>query len=148
MTNEAVCLSLVHTDNEPPQRSSLAPLCPVDSRERHLSVFHRAISPPSSSRRASPRLPDKIAYFKHTWLPSSRMSFRLIDAVISVETDGLTDSRKLGTGRRGGREEAAKGRRRTEFAIWRWQREMVRRNFADFAGFRGGRGGTLYFRNS
>lgn len=141
MTNEAVCLSLVHTDNEPPQRSPLAPLCPVDSREPHLSVFHRAISPPP--RLASPRLPDKIAYFKHTWLPSSRMSFRLIDAVISDETDGLTDSRKLETGRGEGRE-AAKRRRRIEFTIWRRQREMVRRNFADFAGFRR----TLCFRNS
>lgn len=69
------------------------------------------------------------------------MSFRLIDAVISDETDGLTDSRKLETGRGEGRE-AAKRRRRIEFTIWRRQREMVRRNFADFAGFRR----TLCFR--
>lgn len=74
------------------------------------------------------------------------MSFRLIDAVISDETDGLTDSRKLGSGgERGGEKPKKNGIRDLATAKGR----MVRRNFADFAGeFRGGRGGTLCFWNS
>lgn len=60
VTNEAVCLSLVHTDNEPPQRSAQVSSLPVESRAASL-----AISPGCFP----PRPTEKIAYFKHTWLP-------------------------------------------------------------------------------
>ena len=56
MTNEPVCLRLVHTDNEPPRRGvSIGPLWP----------------PTLASRlgRTLPCSPEKIAYFKHTCLP-------------------------------------------------------------------------------
>lgn len=74
MTNEAVCLSLVHTDNEPPQRSPLLlPFAPSSTLESRISRYFIAplSSPlPPSFLLVSPRLyPTKLRTLNTPGLP-------------------------------------------------------------------------------